>query len=72
MIWINKNKTKFIDLEGIKAFYFSPQYDMELGKHVENLRVLLNGGDMWFDGEDAKELYNIIIENLKKETNLIK
>lgn len=71
-MWINKTRTKFIDLDGIKAFCYAPQFDMELGKHAENLRIILNGGDMWFEGEEAKELYNIILEKLKKETKLIR
>lgn len=67
MIYLNKTCLKAVDLTAVKAFDFYPQHiPNQFGdrKVVDTLRVILSGGDQWWEGAEAVELYQILLKRV--------
>lgn len=61
--WLNKDLTKMIQIGKINSFQYYPQ--VEGGKLINTLRVVTDGGDVWFEKNDAENLYKLLIEKIK-------
>lgn len=63
MTYISANSHKAFRYDAVQAFDYYPQVIDD--KRVETLRVLLLGGDQWFEGPEATALYQDLLNRAK-------
>ena len=78
MKWISKNKKIMLDTDSITCWEYRSKEDIESSKElhkkeylkhyqIDTIYVLIGGGSQVFRGEDAEEIYRMLLTDKKKE-----
>jgi hypothetical protein len=62
--YISINQFKAFRLDAVQAFDFYPQTIN--GQMVDTLRVILSGGDQWYEGPEARSLYVMLLARARE------
>lgn len=66
LTYVSTNQTKAFRYDAVQAFDYYPQWIGD--QMVPTLRVLLSGGDQWYEGAEAVALYGELLRQAKTAT----
>lgn len=63
--YISVNQCKVFRFDAVQGFDFYPQRLED--QKVDTLRVILSGGDQWYEGAEAVSLHRALLGYMKKD-----